>query len=105
MAGSKEFDIPAVPAKPKLENKIYVALTFSDGDNTQYNEHVMRIRWGSTLRTKYPITWTVSPALYYCAPQMLNYYYKTAENSSLVSTFRYGLHKDHPLAIQRGLFR
>ncbi len=85
MAGSKELDIPEVPAKPELENKIYVALAFSDGDNTQYNQHTMKIRWSSSTRQKYPISWTISPALYYCAPQMLNYYYKTAGNSSLIS--------------------
>lgn len=85
MAGEKKFDIPEVPAKPKLENKIYVAFAVSDGDNTAYNEHVMRIRWGEEKRQTYPISWTVSPALYYCAPQMLNYYHQTAGKDMLIS--------------------
>ena len=33
---SLKFDIPEIPAKPKLENKFYIAFMVSDGDNIQY---------------------------------------------------------------------
>ena len=83
---SKQMDLPAVPAKPTLENKIYVAVAVADGDNAQYNQHVMRMghQWDSPDRNKLPISWTMSPALYYMAPQMLNYYYKTAGTDALI---------------------
>ena len=32
----------AVPPKPPLQNKIYVAFILSDGDNLQFVEHLMR---------------------------------------------------------------
>ena len=38
----QEFDVPTIPAKPKLENKFYVAFMVSDGDNIQYCEHAMK---------------------------------------------------------------
>lgn len=84
MAGEKKFNIPEVPAKPKLENKIYVAMAVSDGDNAAYNEHAMRNKWKDEKRQTYPISWTTSPALYYCAPQMLNYYHETAGKDMLI---------------------
>ena len=78
---SRQLSIPTVPAKPTLENnKIYVSLNMSDGDNIQYNQHVMRMSgwWGSSDRGKVPIGWTCSPALLDAGPQILNYYYKTS---------------------------
>lgn len=84
MAGEKKFDIPPVPAKPELENKIYVALAVSDGDNAAYNEHAMRVKWEDENRQTYPISWTTSPSLYYVAPQMMNYYHKTAGKDMLI---------------------
>jgi len=77
---SKEIEIPEVPEKPKLENKLYVALVFSDGDNIQYNQHHMKSNslWGSSKRGSVPIGWTISPMLLDAGPQMMNYYYKNA---------------------------
>lgn len=70
----------SVPTMPKLENKVYIMLVISDGDNIQYNQHSMRVKWDSsrTTRGKTAINWTVSPALADIAPNMLNYYYQTA---------------------------
>lgn len=84
MATSKVLDIPEVPEKPKLENKIYVALSMSDGDNACFSEHKLKNYWSDKNRQLYPISFTSTPALYWCAPQMLNYYYKTAGNSSFI---------------------
>ena len=85
---SRELTIPAVPAKPKLENgKIYVSLMLSDGDNTQYVQHFMRGGriWGDSRRGEIPIGYTNTPAMLDAGPQLLNYYYKTAtENDVLV---------------------
>ena len=88
-AMSRELDLPAVPAKPALEDgKIYVSLNFSDGDNIQYDQGAMRIGrlWGSAQRGEVPIGWTFSPSMLDAGPQILNWYYKTAtENDVLIS--------------------
>lgn len=76
---------PPKPAKnPKLENKIYVTYTFSEGDNFQYNQHRMRVLWDDPSRGKVPINWTSSPLLYDGAPAMLNHYLKTATANDLL---------------------
>ncbi|MGO4538063.1 GxGYxYP domain-containing protein [Paenibacillus sp. 2TAB19] len=69
---------PAAVKTPKLENKIYVTYTFSEGDNFQYNQHRMRILWDDPSRGKVPLNWTSSPLLYDAAPAMLNYFNETA---------------------------
>ncbi|MWV46801.1 hypothetical protein GRF59_24640 [Paenibacillus sp. HJL G12] len=74
------------PRAPKLENKIYVTYTFSEGDNLQYNQHRMRNLWDDPNRGKVPINWTSSPILYDAAPTMLNYYQSTATpNDQLIA--------------------
>lgn len=71
---------------PKLENKIYVTYTFSEGDNFQYNQHRLRHLWDDPNRGKVPINWTSSPLLYDGAPAMLSYYRSTATaNDQLVA--------------------
>ncbi len=78
--------IPTVPKKPKLENKIYIAIFLSDGDNVQYCQHRMSVIWSSHKRGMMPLNWTVSPGLPDIGPQILNYYYDTAtENDCFVS--------------------
>ncbi|MCJ8013857.1 hypothetical protein MUG84_19205 [Paenibacillus sp. KQZ6P-2] len=74
------------PQAPKLENKIYVTYTFSEGDNLQYNQHRMRNLWDDPNRGKVPINWTSSPVLYDAAPAMLEYYKSTATpNDQLIA--------------------
>ncbi len=74
-------DKPIVTRKegdlPPLENKMYVALFVSDGDNIQYIQRFMRKYWEAQEkeRGKVAINWTISPALAEVAPDMLNYYY------------------------------
>ncbi|WP_211746110.1 GxGYxYP domain-containing protein [Paenibacillus sp. Marseille-Q4541] len=72
------------PKQPKLENKIYVTYTFTEGDNFQYNQHRMRVMWDDPNRGKVPINWTSSPLLHEGAPAILNYYYKTATENDLI---------------------
>ena len=70
--------IPAVPKKPKLENKIYLAIFLSDGDNVQYCQHRMSELWINEGRGSVPLNWTVSPGLVDIGPGLLNYFYDTA---------------------------
>ncbi|GIO36861.1 hypothetical protein J41TS12_17220 [Paenibacillus antibioticophila] len=70
--------------QPKLNNKIYVTYTFSEGDNFQYNQHRMRILWDDPARGEVPINWTSSPLLYDAAPAILNYYGQTASANDLI---------------------
>lgn len=85
-AGDHTIYQPAVPRKPTLENKVYIALYMSDGDNVQYCQHAMSRLWGDEGRGKLPINWTVSPGLVDIGPGLLNYYYRTAtDNDCLVS--------------------
>ena len=55
--------VAPAPAPPPLENKIYVAIFMSDGDNVQENEHLIPVKWRDPNRGKVPIAWTTSPAL------------------------------------------
>lgn len=83
----QEFDVPTIPAKPKLENKFYVAFMVSDGDNIQYCEHAMKtddVLWPHEERGQFPISWTAAPTLIDAGPQMLNYYYRTCTDNDLI---------------------
>lgn len=83
---SQQIEIPVIPKMPELKNKIYLTIFLSDGDNIQYCQHSLVKLWGNEKRGVIPINWTVSPALLDAAPQILNYYNKTAtENDCLVS--------------------
>lgn len=73
-----------IPAAPPLQNKIYVTLTFSEGDNFQYNQHKMRNLWEDPARGQVPINWTSSPLLYDAAPAILNYYRQTATENDFI---------------------
>ncbi len=80
------IDMAPVPKKPSLENKVYVALFLSDGDNIQYCEHTMCRLWDREGRGTFPINWTLSPGLVDLGPALLNYYNATSsENDCLVS--------------------
>ncbi|MBO4355811.1 MAG: protein containing Coagulation factor 5/8 type [Clostridia bacterium] len=80
LANGKEVTVRKEPAFRKAENKIYAALFVSDGDNIQYCQHYMRQYWDKNKesRGKSAINWTISPALSEIAPDIMNYYYRTA---------------------------
>jgi hypothetical protein len=78
--------IPEIPPPPPLENKVYVALILSDGDNVQYMQHTMKMGWENAVRGKIPIGWTASPLAVDLDPMMLDYYWNTATtNDCLIS--------------------
>lgn len=82
----REISPARIPKRKPLENKVYVALFLSDGDNIQYCEHTMCRLWDNPRRGTFPINWTVSPGLAELGPGLLNYYYDTAsEQDCLVS--------------------
>jgi hypothetical protein len=66
---------------PSVENKIYIAGIFSDGDNIQYVANRMRkVYWESERRLSnpVPVAFEISPSLLHIAPYMLYYFYSTA---------------------------
>jgi len=72
--------IPAVPTRPALQNKIYICLFISDGDNAQYVQRAMRKIWDQNTSSRgiYPLNWTIAPGMVDLGPALLNYYYTTA---------------------------
>jgi hypothetical protein len=80
------IQVPPIPKLPPLENKVYVALILSDGDNAQYMQHGMKVNWKKSVRGRIPIGWTVSPLAAELDPAMLDYYWTTATtNDCLLS--------------------
>ena len=80
------INVPPIPKPPPLENKVYVAMILSDGDNVQYMQHKMKVIWDKPVRGTIPIGWTVSPLSVEFDPAMLNYFWSTATtNDCLVS--------------------
>ncbi|MCW1885658.1 GxGYxYP family putative glycoside hydrolase [Luteolibacter flavescens] len=80
--------VPPVPRMPALENKVYISVFISDGDNIQYVQHAMRQAWdgSSEVRGKVPLNWTIAPGLVDIAPGMLNYYYAHATSQDCFVT-------------------
>ncbi|WP_255547632.1 GxGYxYP domain-containing protein [Mucilaginibacter sp. dw_454] len=83
---SRTIHIKPIPPKPALQNKIYVAFILSDGDNLQFDEHLMRKLWNNPDRGSVPMGWTVSPAMVDAMPGALNYYWQSSTvNDNLIS--------------------
>ncbi|SHN10252.1 GxGYxYP domain-containing protein [Chitinophaga sp. CF418] len=78
---SRTVTTKPMPAKPALQNKLYVAFILSDGDNLQYVEHLMRKLWDNPDRGSVPIGWTISPAMLDAMPGALNYYWQSSTNN------------------------
>jgi hypothetical protein len=85
------IELAEVPKKPKLENKIYLTIFLSDGDNVQYCQHTMPRLWDDKNRGKLPINWTVSPGLADIGPALLNYFYATASANDFFASGPSGL--------------
>ncbi|HTV62451.1 MAG TPA: immunoglobulin domain-containing protein [Verrucomicrobiae bacterium] len=80
------ISVPPVPPPPPLQNKVYVSITLSDGDNVQYMQHAMYLNWQSPARGTIPLGWTAQSLLADFDPGMLNYYWSTATtNDCLVA--------------------
>ena len=83
---TQPINVPEIPPPPPLENKVYVSLILSDGDNIQYMQHVMKMRWNTSTRGTIPIGWTVTPMSAEMDPMMLNHFWSTATtNDCLIS--------------------
>ncbi|GLX70959.1 GxGYxYP domain-containing protein [Paenibacillus glycanilyticus] len=82
----RTVNVKPIPNKPALQNKIYVSLILSDGDNLQYMEHRFKKIWDSANRGTVPLGWTISPAMVDAMPGILNYLYESATpNDALIS--------------------
>lgn len=74
---------PSAPARA-LENKVYVTITMSDGDNIQYDEHQLRLLWDDPKRGQVPLNWSIDPLLIQAAPAMYAYYQRTQTANDLL---------------------
>ncbi|MCD9021538.1 GxGYxYP domain-containing protein [Cohnella silvisoli] len=84
---SRTVNVKPLANKPALQNKIYVSLIMSDGDNLQYLEHHFKTSklWDAPNRGTIPLGWTVSPAMLDAMPGVLNYLYNTSTpNDNLI---------------------
>jgi hypothetical protein len=66
---------------PDLENKVYVTITLSEGDNLQYCQNALKTSWEDDDRGEVPINWSISPLLWDVAPRYLEYFYETATDN------------------------
>lgn len=85
--GGARAPVAARPSRgraPKLENKVYVTLTMSEGDNLQYCEHRMRDLWDDPKRGAVPINWSISPVLADASPALMHYYQSTRTANDLL---------------------
>ncbi len=83
---SRPINIPEIPPPPPLQNKVYVSMILSDGDNIQYMQHAMKLNWDNPNRGSIPLGWTVSALASDMDPGMLNFYWSTAStNDCLIS--------------------
>ena len=71
------------PKLPKLANRLYVSVEFSDGDNLQFDQHRLRQLWASPGRRQAPAAYTIQPWAAQAAPTILRYYYRTATSANL----------------------
>lgn len=83
-----KIQIPPVPLRKPLENKVYIAFFVSDGDNIQYMQRAMRKIWDANERNrgKIAINWTISPSMVDVGPGLLNYYYTSATDKECFVT-------------------
>jgi hypothetical protein len=98
LAGTpRTIHVPPAPLPPPLQNKIYVALFASDGDNMQEDEHLITRKWNTdTNRGKVPIGWTISPGLVDAAPIILDYFWSTASANDVMVAGASGLGYTYP---------
>lgn len=64
---------------PQIENKHYVAIVMSDGDNLQWMDNGFatdKKYFGSAYRGEFPMTWTIAPSMFNLAPHILDYLYE-----------------------------
>ena|GEM_PF-439816 len=72
------------PQPARQENKIYVTLTFGEGDNIQYCQRRLRDLWDNPDRGKVPTNWTIDPVLADTGPAIYRYFQRTATANDLL---------------------
>ena len=77
---SRVRKVPVVPQR----KKIYLTLTFGEGDNVQYCQRHMRELWDDPRRGEAPANWTISPLLADIGPALYSYYQRTATENDLL---------------------
>jgi hypothetical protein len=87
---------PTAPPPPVLENKLYIAIFMSDGDNLQEDEGLVPLKWADSNRGNVPISWTLSPALVDVSPVILRYFQRTATVNDLLVSGPSGLGYTYP---------
>jgi hypothetical protein len=90
------INVPKAATKPPLQNKIYVAVFMSDGDNLQEDQHLIARKWVDPNRGKVPIAWTIDPALVDVAPTIMNYFWSTATANDVLVSGPSGLGYTYP---------
>jgi protein-tyrosine phosphatase len=72
------------------DNLHYVTFIMSDGDNQQWllgSNYSSKNWYGSPYRGTFNLGWSISPSLYYLAPTVFNYYYKSASSSQYADNY------------------
>lgn len=70
---------PPPPAPALRDDKIYISLILSDGDNLPVlTTHNFPQLWADPTRGAFPIGWTLSPSACLLIPDVVDYYYRTA---------------------------
>ncbi|WP_214408964.1 GxGYxYP domain-containing protein [Sphaerisporangium fuscum] len=83
VAAKVSAKVPPVP-RATLRDRVYLTLTFGEGDNIQYCQRHMRDLWDDPKRGQVPVNWTVSPLLADIGPALLAYYQRTATANDLL---------------------
>lgn len=72
------------PAEVKLENKVYLTFTLSDGDQFTLMNTGELGNWRRPERGKVPFNWEMQPLLAEIAPALLGYYYSSLKETDLL---------------------
>lgn len=75
---------PRTPIRTTPRNKIFLTLTFGEGDNVQYCQRHLRTIWDDPKRGQAPANWTISPLLADVGPALFGYYQRTATKNDLL---------------------
>jgi hypothetical protein len=87
---------PADPPK-EVEKKLYLNLVIGDGDNMSYVQHFLKNVFDTWKgRGKYPLNWTIAPALLDSGPVIFNYFIKAATSNDYFVAGPSGLGYFHP---------
>ncbi|MEU8227902.1 GxGYxYP domain-containing protein [Kribbella sp. NPDC048915] len=80
------------------KNKVYLTLTFGEGDNIQYCQRRLREIWDDPKRGDAPTNWTISPLLLETGPSLYSYFQRTATGNDLLVCGPSGGGYTYPLA-------